>query len=266
MATSGKLHTAQDNHAIKEAVISFIVSPQIIDPPSYQVLLNEGQSLHGIYHKFEPVKLKEVKIESSGLNNQTVESIKDAGFKFIAFKEGKTSKIIQGLPQLRQALLTFNTVDYQNWNTFKEESLSAAKKIANFQPIYKVHAFSLMYIDEFYFENGNEYNPNELFNLLESKNLPRGIEDSDFVDYNFNLRRHHEEKSYFENVSVKVFNEAQKKTIRIIGNLTFEIQAMPFAEVLESQDVTKYLDFSHNENKEMLKDILSPNIIKMIKL
>lgn len=264
MATRGNLHTFKDNHAIKEAVISFTISPQIINPSSYCVLLNEGQPLFGKYHKFEPVKLKEVKIESD-LNNQTVESIKDAGFKFIAFKEGKTSKIIQGLPQPRHALLTFNTVDYQGWTQFKEESLDVAKNIASFQPIYLVHAFSLMYIDEFYFDNGSKYNPKELFNL-ESRNLPRGIEDSDFVDYNFNLRRHHEGRNYFENVSVKVFNEEQKKTIRITENLTFEIQVMPLVNVLEKSDIKTYLDFIHEENKKMLRDILSPQIIQMIKL
>lgn len=264
MATRGNLRTIQDNHAIKEAVISFTISPQIINPSSYRILLNEGQPLYGIYHKFEPVKLKEVKIES-GLNNRTVESIKDAGFKFIAFKEGRTSMIIQGLPQPRQALLTFNTVDYPGWTQFKEESINAAKNIASFQPIYQIHAFSLMYIDEFYFDNGSEYNPKELFNL-NSRNLPRGIEDSDFVDYNFNLRRHHDDRNYFENVSVKVFNEEQKKTIRITGNLTFEIQVMPLIDVLEKSDIKKYLDFSHEENKSMLRDILCPQIIQLIQL
>ncbi|MBR6197075.1 MAG: TIGR04255 family protein [Bacteroidaceae bacterium] len=264
MATRGNLHTFQDNHAIKEAVISFTVSPQIINPLSYVDLLSEGHPLCGKYHKFEPVKLKEMKIES-GLNGQTVESIRDAGFKFIAFKDGKTSKIIQGLPQPRQALLTFNTVDYPGWTQFKEESLTAAKDVARFQQVYQVHAFSLMYIDEFYFDNGNEYNPKELFNL-ESRNLPRGIEDSDFVDYNFNLRRHHDGRNYFENVSVKVFNEGQKKTIRITENLTFEIQAIPLVDVLEKSDIKNYLDFIHNENKKMLRDILSPQIIQMIQL
>ncbi len=264
MATRGNLHTFQDNHAIKEAVISFTVSPQIINPASYLNLLNEGQSLYGIYHKFEPVKLKEVKIES-GLHNQTVESIKDVGFKFIAFKEGKTSKVIQGLSQPRHALLTFNTVDYPGWTQFKEESLNAAISIAHFQPVYQVHAFSLMYIDEFYFDNGNEYNPKELFNL-DSRNLPRGIEDSDFVDYNFNLRRHHDGRNYFENVSIKVFNEGQKKTIRITENLTFEIQVMPLVDVLEKSDIKNYLDFSHEENKNTLRDILSSQIIQMIQL
>lgn len=264
MATRGNLRTIQDNHAIKEAVISFTVSPQIINPSSYRTLLNAGHPLYGIYHKFEPVRLKEVKIES-GLNNRTVESIIDAGFKFIAFKDGKTSKIIQGLPQPRQALITFNTVDYPGWTQFKEESLTAAKDIARFQPIYQVHAFSLMYIDEFYFDNGSEYNPKELFNL-ESRNLPRGIEDSDFVDYNFNLRRHHDARNYFENVSVKVFNEEQKKTIRITENLTFEIQVMPLINVLEKSDINNYLDFCHEENKKTLRDILSPQIIKLIQL
>ncbi|MCF0195266.1 MAG: TIGR04255 family protein [Bacteroidaceae bacterium] len=172
---------------------------------------------------------------------------------------------MQGLSQPRQALFTFNTVDYPGWTKFKEESLATAKAVASFQTIYKVHAFSLMYIDEFDFENGNEYNPKDLFNL-DSRNLPRGLEDSDFVDYNFNLRRHNDGRNYFENVSIKVFNDGQKKIIRITENLTFEIKAISFIDVLEMPDINGFLDFSHDENKKTLRDILSSNISKMIQL
>lgn len=264
MAVSGNLHTIQDNHALKEAVLSFTITPQIVDPNSYGSLLNEGQPLHNRYHKFEPVKLREVKV-ATGLNTTTYDSIKDAGFKMIAFRNGCTSEVIQGLSQPRQSLLTFNTVNYEGWQKFFGESIDSAKIIAKFQPIYMVRAFSLMFIDEFYFENDNDYNPKLLFNL-DSRNLPKGIGDSDFVDYNFNLRRHYDGKNYLENVSIKVFNEGIKKTIRITENITFIINQIPLLDILEGPELKEYLDFIHEENKNTLKDILTPEIAKIIKL
>ena len=264
MATSGNIHTIKNSHAIKEAVISFTTTPQIFNPNSYGKLLNEGEPLHGRYQKFEPVKLRELKVET-GLNTRTYDSIKDAGFKMLSFRDGSTSEVVQALSQPRQSLFTFNTVNYQGWHTFSTESLETAKIIANFNPIYVVKAFSLMFIDEFYFEKDYNYNPTELFNL-NSKNLPRGIEDSDFVDYNLNLRRHHDKKSYLENVSIKVFTENSRKTIRITDNITFIIEPLPFIELLSYPDLIKHLDFIHDENKNTLRDILSPTISKMIQL
>lgn len=264
MAVSGNLHTIQDNHAIKEAVLSFTITPQIVNPNNYGRLLNEGGPLYNRYHKFEPVKLREVKVET-GLNTTTFDSIKDAGFKMIAFRNGCTSEVIQGLSQPRQSLLTFNTVNYEGWKKFSRESIDSAKIIAEFQPIYMVRAFSLMFIDEFYFENETDYRPNVLFNL-DSRNLPKGIEDSDFVDYNFNLHRHYEKKDFLENVSIKVFNEMGKKTIRITENITFIINPIPLVDILKGSDLRIYLDFIHDENKKTLKDILAPEISKIIKL
>ena len=262
MAVRGTLHTAHSEHAIKEAVISFTVSPQIVNPTKYIDLINEGQPLYGKYHKFEPLKLRELKVET-GLDTNTIVSERDAGFKFIAFNEGKACSVIQGLSQPRFGIFTFNTINYKGWKSFKEDSLGAAEGIAKFQDIYTVNAFSLTYIDEFYFDNERDYKPNDLFNL-ESRNLPKGIEDSDFVDFNFNLKRH-QEYDYFENFSIRVFNECSKKTIRITNNLTFEISPILFTEILKS-DIEKYLDYIHKQNKKTLKDILNENVVELIKL
>ncbi len=264
MAVNGIIHTISDNHAIKEAVISFGIMPQIIDPSSYKELLDDGGKLSGLYHKFEPVKLQEVRI-NTGLNSTTIEKIRDAGFKMISFHNGKTSDIIQGLIQNpRQSAFTFNTVNYRGWTKFRDSSLNSAKIIAEYKKLYKVKNLSLMFIDEFYFEE-DKYDAKLLFNL-DSKNLPRGIEDSVFVDYHFNLRRQHDGKDYLENVSVKVFDDNHRKTIRIVGNITFPINLLPFENVLSSHELIQLLDYCYDENKKMLKDILSEDISKKINL
>lgn len=265
MATSGTLHTINKDHAIKEAVISFTVSPQIVNPTKYRDLISKDQPLYEKYHKFEPLKLRELKVET-GLDTNTIVSEKDAGFKFIAFNDGKACSVIQGLSQPRFGIFTFNTIDYKDWNTFKKDSLDAAEAIAKFQDIYTVTAFSLTYIDEFYFDDESAYSPKELFNL-ESKNLPKGIEDSDFVDFNYNLKRHQNNYVYFENFSIRVFNEGSKKTIRITNNLTFEIKPISFTDIfILKSGIEEYLDYIHQQNKNTLRDILNETVANRIKL
>ena len=67
-------------------------------------------------------------------------------------------------------------------------------------------------------------------------------------------------------VSIKVFNEEGKKSIRITENITFVISPTPLVSILKDSDLRIYLDFIHDENKKTLKDILAPEISNIIKL
>ncbi len=264
MATKGSLHTFKDSHSVKEAVMSFTVAPQIQDPHSYGKLLESGQSLADTYHRFEPVKTVEVRMDINPINTQ-YKSITDSGFKLIAFKNGKTTNIIQGLNQPNSGVFTFNTLNYSRWSEFAPFALGSAKKIAAHNPNYKVLSFGLLFIDEFYFDDVNNYVPEQLFNKT-SKNLPQGLFDSAFMDYNLVMRRKKENKLYQENVSIKIFDEGIKKTIRIIENISFQIQPFNFVELLNTPDLPSHMDFIHKENKSILIDILNPAVSNLIGL
>ena len=220
MATRGLLHTIKEGHSVKEAVLSFIVTPQIQDPLSYKQLIETG-NLAESYHKFEPVKTVEVRMDINPINTQ-YKTITDSGFKFIGFKNGKATNIIQGLNQPNSGVFTFNTLNYTRWSDFVTFALNSAGIIASFNSNYKVLSFGLLFIDEFYFEDVKNYIPNELFND-KSRNLPQGIFDSVIMDYNLVMRRNKGEKIYQENLSIKIFDEGIKKTIRILDNIIFQI-------------------------------------------
>ena len=128
MATKGALHTFKDSHSVKEAVMSFTVSPQIQDPHSYGKLLEAGQSLAETYHKFEPVKTVGVRMDINPINTQ-YRTITDSGFKLISFKNGKITDVIQGLNQPNSGVFTFNTLNYSRWSDFAPFALDSAKKI-----------------------------------------------------------------------------------------------------------------------------------------
>lgn len=264
MATRGAIHTVKDSHSVKEAVMSFTVSPQIQDPQSYGKLLEIGQPLADTYHRFEPVKTVEVRMDINQVSTQ-YKTIIDSGFKLIAFKNGKTTNIIQGLNQPNSGVFTFNTVNYSRWKDFAQSALDSARQIATHNSNYKVLSFGLLFIDEFYFDNVYSYIPEQLFNT-KSRNLPQGLFDSAFMDYNLVMRRIKEEKLYQENLSIKIFDEGNKKTIRIIENITFQIQPYNFIELLNNPILQSHMDFIHVENKLILKDILNPEISNLIGL
>lgn len=264
MATKGLLHTIQEGHSIKEAVLSFTVTPQIQDPLSYKRLVEIGGALSESYHKFEPVKTVEVKMDINPVSTQ-YKTITDSGFKLIGFRNGQATNIIQGLNQPHSGVFTFNTVKYSRWHEFTPSVLNSAEKIAAFNPMYKALSFGLLFIDEFYFEDVGNYIPNELFND-KSKNLPQGIFDSAIMDYNLVMRRNKEGKVYQENLSIKIFDEGIKKIIRIIDNITFLIRPLNFIELLKNPILRSNLDFIHNENKSILIDILNPEVSSLIGL
>ena len=214
MANIGHLHTYKEAHSIKEAVISFTVTPQIQNPGEYQKLLADGKPLASIYQRFEPVKTVEVQMNMNALGPQY--NVKhDSGFKMIGFKNGSATDVIQGLNQPNVGIFTFNTVNYIGWQNFYSQAIDSATRIVEFNPNYQVRSFNVLFIDEFYFVE-NAYQPDELFRRG-SKNLPEGIFDSSVIDYNLVMQREKEKKYYQEEMSIKVFDETGKKTIRIIG-------------------------------------------------
>lgn len=216
-----------------------------------------------IYQRFEPVKTVEVQMTMNG--SGPLYNVKhDSGFKMISFRNGNATDIIQGLNQPNVGIFTFNTVNYSGWQHFSTQTIDSAMHIVDFNPNYQVRSFNVLFIDEFYFEE-NAYKPDELF-MRGSKNLPEGIFDSSVIDYNLVMQKEKDKKYYQEEMSIKVFDEIGKKTIRIIGNITFKIDPVPFSLLLKMPELRSHLDFVHNENKANLIDILKPEISTLIGL
>lgn len=260
------LHTVSQQHSVKEAVISFILTPKLSNFSAYEELVEKGMPLHDRYQKFEPIFVKEIKVEAN-LQETKVDGINDRGFKILRFEDERVSDIIQAIPQPNQTLLTFNTVNYKGWSEFLPNSMESAKIIANVYSGSKLEGIGVMFIDEFFFEEQSKYNPKEIFNL-DSPNLPQSIFDSDRTDYNLSNHKISEGFDYMENISMQLFDEDERgrKIIRITGNIMSYIQPLSFKEVINSSDLRQYLDFAHDKNKEMLRSILSTDALKMIGL
>lgn len=267
MAIAGNLRTEFGDHSVKEAVISFSVSPKITDISPIERLLESGMAFHEQYHKFEPVNIREVKVNTQ--TDQTdIDKVIERGFKIISFEDGKTSNIIQGIPQPTHTILSFNTLKYKGWTDYMTRSLKGAEAIAEaVKATLMLSNIGVMFVDELYFEDKDAYRPEEIFNL-KSRNLPSTIIESDMADLTLSTHKSSGDIDYMENISIQVFNdrESGRKVIRITGNIMSALAPAPFGEALQSDSLKRYLGFGHNKNKEMLRDILSENALKMIGL
>ena len=247
MAQTGNLYTISEQHSVKEAVITFTLTPKITCPSDYESLLVEGASLYGRYHKFEPIVVHEIKNVESRLDKAEFKRVRKDGFKLLRFDAGKTTNIIQAIPQKNQTLLTFNSVNYSRWQNYLSECLKDAKAISLINRNLLVESLGVMFVDEFYFKEHNKYNPEEIFNL-NSPNLPKSIFDSDLTDYNLSNYKVNSGFDYIENISIQVFNdmERQLKVVRITGNIMSFIAPVLFCESLESDDILKLSRLNQN--------------------
>lgn len=264
MANIGTLHTMSEEHSIKEAVVSFILSPKIAEIGDYRNLVGENGALRNKFQKFESLNIQGVHV-SQQLDQTNVCETKERGFKIVSFEDGITRDIIQALPQPQTTVLTYNTVKYVKWNEFKCRVLEAISVVSKINPNINLVGVGVMFIDEFYFDSDSAYQPTLLFNS-ESKNLPKNILDSDLVDYSLNTHSKKDDYDYIGNISIRVFNQDKQKVIRITGNTMLLLSQQSFENSMCDPLMNSRLDFGHEENKSMLKDILSQETLKMIHL
>jgi len=256
------LHPYKGNHSVKEAVISFFVQPNILAPELFRSLLGENGIIKDNYQKFETIK--EVSVDISLGRDTQVKKVNDAGFKLTGFREGRTSKVIQGLHQTTRTVFTFNELEYVSWSDFLKLTIEGGRQIAMRLPVHLLRAFSLMYIDEFYFDETASYDARELFNL-ESRTLPKGLDDSPLVDYQLVLNKIIKEQGYSDSLNIKVLDAGKRKTIRIINSLTFQLKnRVKWLDYMESGELTELLNFAHQSNKMMLNDILKKEVTEGI--
>ncbi len=260
------LHSSAACHSVKEAVISFFVRPRIEQPSKYRELICRDSYISKNYAKFETVREISLSLNVNKANTE-LRQVSDAGFKFIGYKNGSTSDIIQGINEPRRSVFTFNTLAYDRWDGYLGATMAAVKEIASFGPSFWVTAFGLMFIDEFYVDDKNEYSASELFDL-ESRYLPVGIEDSSFVDFSLNLNKQKDKLRYVENMQIKVFDRNDQKVVQIIDNISFiqDGAQILFVDMVNDEKVVADLRFAHNENKQMLKSLLKKEISKSIGL
>ena len=262
-----KLHISSNKpHSIKEVVISFVVKPELEDLEGYENLMSEGGSLHSKYNIFEKLNIVEKQFDSKNLQMKK-ERKYVSGFRFSdKAEDGTIRNVIQGQTRnrIKSGLFTFHTLNYDRWTNFITSCISDAKAIAGYKDIYEISEAGLLYIDEFYFAEV-EYKPEQIFRVG-SKHLPQGMFDSDIADYKLSTNKNCGIGGYTDIFSIQVYNDLNKKTIRITDDMHFGLQKMSLRNFLNDADPERLFRNFKEANHELLKEVLSDNALSLIKL
>ncbi|KAA6323672.1 hypothetical protein EZS27_026914 [termite gut metagenome] len=255
------LHPVSDKHSIKEAVITFFLASKIIKPESFRVLIEKD--LKDSFHLFDEVKQIQVKPG----NNQMpeVREIENTGFKFVGYSfGGKAAHIIQGINEENRSFYSFHTLDYKDWNSFKTQSKEHARILSIHQQGCYILAYGLHYIDEFIWDNSASYNAATIFN--KSDYLPKDAFDSSILDYQINMDKKANEYIYFDRLAINVSDKMEQKSIVISHNISFMMDKDPqlLDDLLEEPLLDSKLDFAHQCNKTLLRDLLTDHVCQLI--
>ena len=267
MARRGNLFTVSENHSVREAVIVFILTSGIQNIESYKDLIKPGGCLNEYFQVYDKIKLSSSSIIVKQNNKTEIEQSIQKGFKLSALREGKVTEVFQFLPEKNISSFTYNTISYQSWKKFLDSSIKIFRTIGNYDEGLEVQAIGVMYIDEFYFKNSSSYNPKEIFDN-KSKYIPNSILNSDFADFNLNTHHKHTntKREYIENIGIKIFDEENLKKIRINGSVMIPVPKYTINDYLNSKigDTEDILNFGHDQNKNLLIDILSESAQQLI--
>lgn len=256
------LHPVSQKHSIKEAVITVFLVSKIMKPKDYGELIQND--FKTIFQQFETISQTQIKVENQNLS---VQQHDDAGFKFVRYDDqGKPSEVLRGLNEENRYFFSFHSFDYENWSSFKSFFLKYIDILIKFQPGLFAQAYSLLYLDEFEWDNREEYKSEVIFNK-ESEFLPRDFFNSDNVIYNINLEKEKNGVRYSDRLDIAITDKLLKKNILVSHNQTFMMSDMIRLDFLLTEDkFNTALDEAHKDNKKLLTDILVEEVCSLIKI
>ncbi|NDP20722.1 MAG: TIGR04255 family protein [Paludibacter sp.] len=250
-----------DKHSIKEAVFSVFLASKIMKPKEFkQLLITDFVS---DFQQFEPLTQMQFKFEQQNLS---VNQVDDAGFKFVKYQDGNIAEVLQGMNNENQYFFSSHIFKYNTWQEFKDKFIKYLKTLSTFQPGSYVQAYSLLYMDEFNWDNKNEYNSSIVFNK-DSEFLPKDFFNSSNIVYNINLEKNNDGKSYSDLLSINISDKLIYKNIIVVHNQTFALSdTIKLDDLLVSHELETNLESAHKQNKKLLKNILTIDVCNLINI
>ncbi len=135
----------------------------------------------------------------------------------------------------------------------------------DFQKDTFINATSMHYVDEFLWNSEEQLSLEKIFNR-QSEYLPNKF----FIDKLFNFvfqSEVNEEVSFIDRIAISVSQNFSVPTISISHNATYLYdKELNLSENLDSNLFWDFLEDAHNQNKVLLRDLLTPDILKLINL
>ncbi len=268
MSLETKIKLPNSSNAIKEAVISvFLINP-IIKPERFKTLIEND--FKDKFEQFEPTSTVEFTIQNTSgkIENSGPQYLQNAGFKFSHFKNGSIANIIQGLNEQTRYYLSYHTLQYNRWDNFISECSSCFDSINKLQSDLFVAAISLHYINEFtWVDSSNKMDLKTIFNE-NATYIPKEFFKSSSTEFLLTTERDENELKYYDRITIKIESKIDPViTISHNVTVTFTNQEVENLKDLISRDEFKRLStINHESNKKLLKDILTKEILALIKM
>ena len=276
------LKTENTNHSIVEVAFSLFLSNKLINPQSFETLINS--EFKDYYHKFKKIIGRDLQIrvikEKMDLNVK--DNQKTHGFAFFKYNEGLEELILKGQNSShpnKSNISLHNIKSYLGWENFKKEVYHNYKVISKFQPGIFVEAFNLSYVDKFYWTKEEFPNLDHIFNS--NSNLIPTECLLNKSPWNFTLKIDLPENNNTDKTSPnneilfndllqilikKEINENYKFSISISHGVINKFDDDTIENLLDDKQFEQKLEIAHNHNKNLLKKILTPEVQNIIKL
>lgn len=257
------LKPISENHSISKAVASIFIPQSFLKPQDVFEKVKDSVGFKE-YAKKGMMKATTINIKdnSLGISNDQIK-----GFIFEKYDDKGAIKNVFRLENIKenQSLIALEDRKYIDWISFKsklDEDLDTFSKNNDFY----VEAISLNYKDEFIWTNkSKQIAVNDIFNADSELLNKKFLNSSNGTLVLVSQGRNDAEELYEEKTEISFSND--------IGRITVDHHfATRFGDIKLFKNLKKETNFSslyeiaHQENKKILKDILSESVQELIKL
>ena len=265
MDFKAKLKPLNEEHSIKEAVISLFLPNKLIKPEQYRDLIKNN--FRDDFQQFQPVN--QVKFEIKQGHKQSIIQTNHnttIGFRFIGFSDnGNPVKVFQGINEENRQFISFHSLNYTRWSEFKKEFFHVLEIFSKESKGIYFEAFSLNYIDIFSWEDEPDNFKSEYLFQQKSNILPEVFLNSGF-NRSFLVTTENIEDSLLFNDRIEIIAKSEVSPEIILNhNSIHKLEdTIEISEISTNNDFLKRIEIAHDRNKKFLKDVLSEHALSLI--
>lgn len=250
------------SHSISRVIASFFLAQSFVKPKFIFDKLIANNKLKD-YQKKGLTSAKTINFQNNALN---ISDDSNNGFIFEEFNQyGKSVNVLKcENTNNRKGTITIENRKYSNWANFKTKFTNDVNDLAETFDIY-IEAIGLTYVDEFIWNSDMRIDVNSIFN--EEADL---INKKFLTSYNGTIisvsqSGHGNDLNFCEEKTEIFFNNQTK---RIVINHTYALKLKEISVYSEEtrKGFLDYFERAHQANKDILQDILNPDIKALINL
>ncbi|TXH31503.1 MAG: TIGR04255 family protein, partial [Cyclobacteriaceae bacterium] len=160
--------------------------------------------------------------------------------------------------------ISYHDLNYNRWSDFFSSFIQLMKVFQQYDNSIFINAFSLHYVDEFLWtDEGNPIDSSVIF-ARNSKYLPSEFFKPGKTNFSFITERHLESGSkVFDRIEVKV-EPTIVPVVNISHSVTYPLTDFYHLNSVVDNSFSPFFESVHAKNKALLRDLLNPEVCKLI--